>query len=67
MKMFLSPNIDVEVWTRKIEWTLENILHSLFQPAITRKRILEIRDNKYDPLKDETARIECVGNNISVV
>ena len=44
MRNVYIPNIDIKVWTRKIEFPQGNFQLSLPQPEITRQRHFELTD-----------------------
>ena len=59
-------NIDINVWTRKIESPQTNLPHSLTHPEITRQRTFEFTRIKYDQIKDEISSKEYVDCNTTI-
>ena len=63
MRTFSIPNIDIRVWTQKIELLLGNDLHSLTQTEIKRRIYFKLKYIDYDQIKDEIMRMERVDYN----
>ena len=66
MSTVAIPNFDVKVWTRKSDLPQVNLLRSLTQPLITRRRTLELTDIDYDIIQDEISGMEYFEQNTSI-
>ena len=66
MNRVAIPNLDIKVWTCKIQFTQGNVLCSLTQPEIKIQRLFEIIYIEYNLIKDEIASMERVEYNTSV-
>ena len=58
-------NIDIKVWTRKIELPQGNLLRYSTKTEITRQRLFKLTYFKYDQIRDEITRMEHVYYNKS--